>query len=543
MSNTDTIDNRAGTSASELTGSAHYALWMMLLVALGLLGYVFESGLVEMVKDWDLDEYSHGYMIPLVALYILWQKQQRLPELTTNGAWFGALGALAGLAAFFMGEMATVYEVVQYGFILSLTSIFLSFFGWRPMAVIWVAFAYLIFMVPLPKFVYKALSSELQLISSALGVAVIRLFDISVFLEGNVIDLGVYQLQVVEACSGLRYLFPLMSFGFLIAYLFRAPLWQKAFLFLSTIPITVLMNSFRIGVIGVTVEYWGIEMAEGFLHDFEGWVVFMGCLAVLIFEMWILHRLVTRSPLKMWDRVDLDMPESTVRLSDFSLSWRKQLPFVVSFCLVVAAAVAKPMLEARDEPQLERKSLVQFPLYYHKWIGREGAIEQKFLDELKLTDYITATYSNKQFPVPVNFYVAYYQSQRQGAAIHSPRTCLPGGGWKFDELKQAEIPNVMHMSGAPLLVNRVVMRQDESAQLVYYWFEQRGRNVTNEYQAKWFVFWDSLTQNRTDGALVRLVVPVINGDVEDAERAANQFLQDFYGLLPDYIPGKTPSKG
>ena len=120
-------------------------------------------------------------------------------------------------------------------------------------------------------------------------MAVIRLFDISVYLEGNVIDLGVYQLQVVEACSGLRYLFPLMSFGFLISYIYRGPVWQKVVIFLSTIPITVVMNSFRIGVIGVTVEHFGIAAAEGFLHDFEGWIVFMACLGFLLFEIWILY--------------------------------------------------------------------------------------------------------------------------------------------------------------------------------------------------------------------------------------------------------------
>src|SRR5207253_2194127 len=98
---------------------------------------------------------------------------------------------------------------------------------------------------------YIQLSQKLQLWSSQLGVAVIRLFGISVYLEGNVIDLGSYKLQVVEACSGLRYLFPLMTLGFIAALFFRAPLWKRSILFLSTIPITVLMNSFRIGMIGI----------------------------------------------------------------------------------------------------------------------------------------------------------------------------------------------------------------------------------------------------------------------------------------------------
>ena len=112
-----------------------------------------------------------------------------------------------------------------------------------------------------------------------------RLFGVSVYLEGNVIDLGVYKLQVAEACDGLRYLFPLMTIGFLIAYFFKATFWKRALLFLSSIPITILMNSFRVGTIGVMVEHWGVRMAEGFLHEFQGWMVFMASGALMMLSL------------------------------------------------------------------------------------------------------------------------------------------------------------------------------------------------------------------------------------------------------------------
>ena len=513
-------------------------LWLMLLAAIILLVFIFEAGLLKMVEDWDLEEYSHGYMIPMVALFMIWQKQLEIPPLYNRGAWLGVTGVAIGLIAFFMGQMATVYEIVQYGFLLCLFSLGATFFGWRPMFLVWVPFAYLLFMVPLPQFIYKALSAELQLISSSLGVAVIRLFDISVYLEGNVIDLGSYRLQVVEACSGLRYLFPLMSFGFLIAYLFKGSFWQKAFLFLSTIPITVLMNSFRIGVIGVTVEYWGIEMAEGFLHDFEGWVVFICCLGILVLEMTLLHYF-SRSKGDMWDRVDLDIPEHLISFSDFNINWKAQRPFVAGFFLIVSAFIGGQFLEARTELELSRSEFKQFPLYNKTWIGREDSIEDKVLGQLKLTDYLMANYKSKTTPAPVNLYIAYYQSQRQGASIHSPRTCIPGGGWEFNGLDQKIIPGVVHMSGSPLEVNRVVIRKGESAQIIYYWFEQRGRNITDEYEAKWYVFYDSLMDNRTDGALVRVTVPVLDkNNIEEADQVGIKFIQDFYRYIPDYIPGK-----
>src|SRR5262249_54860591 len=108
-----------------------------------------------------------------------------------------------------------------------------------------------------------------------------------------VIDLGVYKLQVVEACSGLRYLYPLMSLGFLAAYLFQAPFWQRAVVFLSTIPITIAMNSLRIGIVGMLVDHFGPQDADGFLHLFEGWIIFVACAGLLAGIMYLLARFVS----------------------------------------------------------------------------------------------------------------------------------------------------------------------------------------------------------------------------------------------------------
>ena len=108
-----------------------------------------------------------------------------------------------------------------------------------------------------------------------------QLFQIPVYLDGNIIDLGTSKLLVAEACSGLRYLYPLLCLSFLAAYLFQAPIWQRVIVFLSAIPITIAMNGFRIGLVGILVSRWGAEQAEGLLHLFEGWVIFIACAVLL----------------------------------------------------------------------------------------------------------------------------------------------------------------------------------------------------------------------------------------------------------------------
>ncbi|ARN76338.1 hypothetical protein BST96_08185 [Oceanicoccus sagamiensis] len=509
----------------------------MFLLALGALSFVFYDGLSYMVEIWGTsEEYSHGYMIPMVALYLIWKKQWEVKESMTTGAWISVPILMFGLVLFLVGELSSLYTIIQYAFLVCFFAIILAFIGLKSFKILLPAITYLVFMIPLPVFLYNSLSAELQLISSAIGVAVVRAFDISVYLEGNVIDLGVYQLQVVEACSGLRYLFPLMSFGYLIAFLYKGPMWIRAILFLSTIPITVLMNSFRIGVIGVTVEYWGIEMAEGFLHDFEGWVIFVGCLGVLVLEVWFFQWL-RKGDGSLIDNLDLDLPEETLSMSDLNFTRQTQKPLIACLGLMLMASLALPMLESRQEEQLERTSFSQFPLYNKSWNGREDSLEESVLDALKLTDYFIANYTSKKKDARLNFYVAYYSSQRKGSSIHSPRSCIPGGGWKITGLREHTIDSVISREGKPLNVNRILIQKDGFAQIVYYWFEQRHRNVTNEYLAKWFIFWDSLTMNRTDGALVRVTVPVPDiADIDVYEEQATQFVIDFYPELIKHLP-------
>ncbi|MEH6591103.1 MAG: VPLPA-CTERM-specific exosortase XrtD [Halioglobus sp.] len=528
-------------STEEATGRENKSLLAMvglLLVCLALMVIPFYDGFIEMEWRWaNKEEYSYGYMIPIVALFLFYQKLPALLALDWTPTLLGPVLLFGALVGWLLGELSSLFIIVHYAFLLALVALGLCIFGWRGMKLVWGAFVYLIFMIPLPTFIYNGLSQKLQFVSTEIGVAVIKLFGISVYTAGNVIDLGTYQLQVVEACSGLRYLFPLMSFGFLIAYIFNGPNWQKWVIFLSTIVITILMNSFRIGVIGVTVEFWGIEMADGFLHDFEGWFVFMACLGVLFVEILILNYVIGQkaSPL---DLIDLSYP-TLAEISSVKQGRRTSMaPLIASTLLLVMAVPASLAISEREELVPDRKTFMYFPLLRGEWIGRERALEENVLKALDYPDYIQADYRQPDNNMPVNFYVAYYESQRAGSSIHSPRSCIPGGGWKISGLSQPEVGESNGLG--PLKVNRLVISQGENSQLVYYWFAQRGRNITNEYLAKWFLFTDGLTMSRSDGALVRVITPVPPGtDIADADARLASFLKDFYPVLPDYLPGAT----
>jgi exosortase D (VPLPA-CTERM-specific) len=511
--------------------------WGLTLLAavIGLLSlWPFWDGLSQMWGWWiDSPEYSHGLLIPPVAAFLMWQQKDRLERVPFTGSWWGVALVLLGGAVLIGGQLGTVFTIVQYAYVITLCGLILSFLGWPAFRLIAIPLLILLFMIPLPQFVLANLSTKLQLLSSQIGVAVIRLFDISVFLEGNVIDLGGYKLQVAEACSGLRYLFPLMTLGFLMAYFYKGALWKRVLLFLSSIPITVLMNSIRVGVIGVTVEHWGIEMAEGFLHEFQGWMIFMISAAVMLGEIALLNRVGRESG--NWRQLfGVEFPAPTPAGASVR---QRGIPvtFVAAGLLLVGFIIATLALPRSAEVIPSRTAFTEFSMKLGEWRGHRDTLEAVYSDALKLDDYVLADYVG-QSGKSVNLYIAYYNSQRKGEAVHSPRSCLPGGGWQLRDFDQRTLSDVK-INGQALRVNRTLIELGDQRQLVYYWFEQRGRIITNEFAVKWYLFWDALTRNRTDGALVRLITALPpSSDEADADRRLIDLAARIAPTLTRYVP-------
>ena len=514
------------------------ASWFVVLIAgivAGLSLWLFWDGLAYMWVAWsDYPEYSHAILIPPIAAFLIWQQKDRLERIPFDGSWWGIPLVLLGGALLMLGQLGTVYTLIQYAYLITLCGLVLAFTGLRAFRWLAVPLLILAFMIPLPSFFLFNLSAQLQLISSEFGVWFMRLFDISVYLEGNVIDLGGYKLQVAEACSGLRYLFPLMTLGFLMGYFYKGATWKRVVLFLSSIPITLVMNSFRVGTIGFMVEHWGIGMAEGFLHEFQGWAVFMVSSALLLGEIVVLNRIGRESG--TWRQLfGIEFPAP--RPAGAVLQQRRVPPaFVAASGVLLGFAIIALLLPRPAEVIPARPSFTEFPMHIGSWSGRSSAMEGVFLDALRLDDYVLADYTNGR-EAPINLYVSYYNSQRKGEAVHSPRACLPGGGWDLSDFGQRALPGIQ-INGQPLRVNRTLIALGNQRQLVYYWFQQRGRVITNEFSVKWYLFWDALTRHRSDGAMVRLVARMRPGEPEAAgdavlERFAAAVVPQLSGYIPD----------
>jgi exosortase D (VPLPA-CTERM-specific) len=509
------------------------AQWIVLILSGAALATAFLSSLSFMVQTWDqVPEFSYGYFIPAISAFLVWQRSDRLRELELRGSWSGLWLVALALVLGLVSEFSAIRMIGQYGFVAALFGLSVIAIGWSGTRIIAVPLGILLFMVPLPQFLLRELSQQLQLVSSELGVWLIRRFGVSVFLEGNVIDLGSYKLQVVEACSGLRYLFPLMILGLLAAYFFQGALWKRALIVASTVPMTILMNSLRIGVIGVSVDRYGPQMADGLLHDFEGFFIFMVCVVLLVAEMGLLARLGgTRAPLR--NVFGLEVPAPWPR--GVAIRYRRlSIPTLAGFALIAAVAAVLHGWPAREPVHPQRTNFAEFPMTLAGgWSGRPDRLERDVASWLGVDDYLLANYA-RPGEAWVNLYGAWYSNQSGGQSTHSPRTCIPGGGWAITQITEWPV-DLGH--GGRLQVNRAIIQKGDQRQLVYYWFGQRSRVLTDELVVKWYILVDALRSGRTDGALLRLVTPISQReDIGAADLRLASFLGTVQPLLRSYVP-------
>jgi len=509
--------------------------WFVVLVAGSI--PIFWIGMESLGRAWSTAEYSHGPLIPLISLYLFLRELRRapLPDPNVTDRWPGVAVIALSLSLAVFGNLTRIPDFVTYAMIIWTGGVVLTMFGWKRGIRHQLPVFHLIFMLPLPQILYWKLTIFLQGVSSELGVWFVSLAGVSVYLEGNVIDLGVYKLQVAEACSGLRYLFPILSFSYLFAILYRGPVWHKAVLLLSAAPLTVLMNSVRIGVIGILVNRYGIEQAEGFMHFFEGWIIFLICIAILFLMAVALQRL-TKDPKPLSEAIDLDF-QGFGSIFGRVLSIRPSAALTAGALITVIVSTAWATQGTQDFEPVERRPFAVFPRQIEGWSGTSTRLDADIEEVLGADDYLQANYLSPDGGELVNLFVAFYDKQTEGEGIHSPEVCLPVGGWEIFTLEPYSV-DMTETGYGQFEVNRAVIQKGLSKQLVYYWFEQRGKRMTSDIKAKASVIYDSLTMGRSDGALVRFVTPIgKDEDDADADARLQWFMSKSLKRLPEFVPG------
>lgn len=296
-------------------------LWKPLVIAAAL-GFVYYSVLRKLGYDWWTDEnYSHGLLIPLIIGYILWSERERLGRVPQRPSLlWGGLIVVFAMLSLWVGTAGAELYVQRMSLVLMLIGIAIYFWGWRLLRLLMVPLGLLILAIPIPAIVFNKIAFPLQLFASRCAVWAMRLFDIPVLRQGNVIELmpkgarETKKLEVVEACSGIRSLMTLVTLAVVFAYFTRPRsndgdggggggfaariksygFWRSVILVGSAIPIAILTNALRVSGTGVLAHYYGTEVADGFFHSFSGWVVYIVAFLLLFAVGWLLDRIGKR---------------------------------------------------------------------------------------------------------------------------------------------------------------------------------------------------------------------------------------------------------
>ncbi|MGE0130337.1 MAG: exosortase A [Blastocatellales bacterium] len=247
-------------------------------------GALYFDTLRRLVDDWRVDEnYSHGFLIPIISAYAIWGDREQIFSMKHAPRFFlgGSLMVIAVLMLFAGIAGAEMY-VARISMVLSLAALVVYFRGIEWLRRLAFPIGLLLFAIPVPNIVFNQIAFPMQLMASDYATRAIKLFGVPALREGNVIELAQMKLQVVEACSGIRSLMTLAALAVVYAY-FTEKLWRRRIaLVAAVIPIAIIANAARVAGTGVMAHAWGIQAAEGFLHGFSGWLVFVVAVLLLL---------------------------------------------------------------------------------------------------------------------------------------------------------------------------------------------------------------------------------------------------------------------
>jgi len=270
----------------------------------GLIGLVLAAQVVWLywpvlkalaVQWYDDPDYSHGFLVPLISAYFVWERREKLLALPVVPSLWG-VGVLGfGLIMLLIGSLGVELYTQRTSLIMVLAGLVLLVLGREFLRVLVFPFVFLLFMVPLPAIVVNAVSFPLQMFAAKTAAFCLFNLGIPVLREGNVIMLASTTLEVAEACSGIRSLQALLALGTVYAYFTQTVMWKRWALVLLSIPIAIAANAFRVSGTGVLAHYFGIEAAEGFYHTFSGWLIFVVAFALLLACGAVLSKIGLRS--------------------------------------------------------------------------------------------------------------------------------------------------------------------------------------------------------------------------------------------------------
>lgn len=260
------------------------------LIALGF-ATLYWRVLAKLVSDWYHDDnYSHGFLIVPLALYFVWERREKLRKIPVAPSALGLVVVFGSVAVLIAGILGSELFLTRISILGTLVGVTLFLGGWGYLRALVFPLAFLLLMIPIPAIIFNQIAFPLQLLASQFGESAMGLANVPVLREGNVLILANTTLEVAEACSGIRSLVSLLTLAIVLGYFSDPRGWVRTLVALSSVPVAIVTNGFRVAGTGIAAHKIGAAAAEGFFHEFSGWLVFVSAFALML----ALQRVIVR---------------------------------------------------------------------------------------------------------------------------------------------------------------------------------------------------------------------------------------------------------
>lgn len=256
--------------------------WVQGTAVMVLVGLLYRDIFAKLAGNWWTDpNFSHGFFVPLFSAFLLWRDRRRLASIPVKPSWFGLVLVAVALGTLILGVMGAELFLSRSSFLFLLAGLIVTFLGWNYFRAVLFPWAFLFLMIPIPAIIFNQITFPLQLLASRVATSMLQSVGVHVLREGNVIQLPVTSLDVAEACSGIRSLLSLTTLAIVYGYLLDRRVLGRVALFVAAVPIAIVANASRIVGTGLVAQYWDPEKAQGFYHEFSGWIIFVVSLGML----------------------------------------------------------------------------------------------------------------------------------------------------------------------------------------------------------------------------------------------------------------------
>lgn len=268
----------------------YWGVWTSVLAI--LLFVLYGPILAHLVANWwSNPDYSHGFLVPVFSGYVLWKHRDRLSSIALKPSNLGLLVMVGAVGLLIVGSLGAELFSSRVSLLVLIAGIVIFVAGWKMLKAISFPLGFLLLMIPIPVIIYNQITFPLQLLASRFATSCLQFVNVPVLREGNLIILPNYTLEVVEACSGIRSLMTLITLAIAYGYLVEDRRWIRWVMVLIMIPIAIVSNSIRILGAGVLTYHFGPSMAQGFFHEFSGWVIFVAALLLMFACHWVLRKI------------------------------------------------------------------------------------------------------------------------------------------------------------------------------------------------------------------------------------------------------------